>query len=644
MTFNTGNTVGSTDPRDLSDNAENFDRLSVGTELAYPDRLGVQRKSWAGLEQQFSDFMVSQGWETVYLQYAAGVVVHRPTQLIERQGELYRVRLQSSLPLTLGGTWETDAPNLVAVGNQSLRDMLAASGGAGMVGHGTGTVATSLAALEESVAQIGTEVGTQSLTQFGINDKSLNSVNGWAAAQNPWNARVVNILGDSISYGANAENIRRDSYVGILRKMLNQEFGSHNYGFVPIYDKTSNEFGVFKEIHTQTGQTGTITSVSGAAAGHLPNGYGLTGTPGSTISYSMPAEYRYIAFWYDGTATGVIDVVIDGVVRQTITADGTGTGYMRRAQIDLANYMTTGVVNFTLNFVSGAGVVTGFDLTHQTTAEFRLQNFSRDGRKGMHVSQSVINAACAGSYFTVWALGANDRAATGADLDAYKLRIDWLIEAAATYGTRVVILDTLFQAPDSNPIRQELLRAAQSIPGSVYVNTANIMTTDGHVLSAADLSALRIGEGSHPEETGHRLIAETLAKRLGLFYTSKRKAALDDITFRAIPLQNGLLNALSYQGGFTGYRINNGSISLIVRLSTVPANNTVIGQMDLTGPAPRFMAQTFRTEQDSAGNWGLITVATNGTLTYTQDPKITVQPTRVLLSVNIPTSEDGAWY
>lgn len=140
MTFNTGNAVGSTDPRDLYDNAENLDLLSVGDEMEYLDRLGKARKSWAGLEQQFADFLASQGWESVFVQYAANAVVQRPTQLIEREGELYRVRLQSDLPLTLTGTWAADASKLVAFGNKALRDQLAAAGGAGMVGYGSGTV------------------------------------------------------------------------------------------------------------------------------------------------------------------------------------------------------------------------------------------------------------------------------------------------------------------------------------------------------------------------------------------------------------------------------------------------------------------------------------------------------------------------
>ncbi|WP_313242870.1 hypothetical protein [Stutzerimonas nitrititolerans] len=139
-TYNTGNAVGSTDPRDLSDNAKNFDLLSVGTEMEYPDRLGVPRKSWAGFEAAFAQFLLDSGFEAVYVQYATGAVVLRPTQLVQREGELYRVTNQATLPLGLTGNWATDAPKLTAVGDKALRLALQELSGSGMVGFSqTGT-------------------------------------------------------------------------------------------------------------------------------------------------------------------------------------------------------------------------------------------------------------------------------------------------------------------------------------------------------------------------------------------------------------------------------------------------------------------------------------------------------------------------
>lgn len=49
--FNTGNPVPSIDPRDLDDNASNFDKLLLAEVSSVPDRKGVPRKTWWQMEQ-----------------------------------------------------------------------------------------------------------------------------------------------------------------------------------------------------------------------------------------------------------------------------------------------------------------------------------------------------------------------------------------------------------------------------------------------------------------------------------------------------------------------------------------------------------------------------------------------------------------
>jgi|SRR5690625_2647021 len=49
-TYNTGNPIGSKDPRDLYDNAENLDVLANDTNRnTHPDRFGVPRLTWKGI-------------------------------------------------------------------------------------------------------------------------------------------------------------------------------------------------------------------------------------------------------------------------------------------------------------------------------------------------------------------------------------------------------------------------------------------------------------------------------------------------------------------------------------------------------------------------------------------------------------------
>ena len=48
MTYNTGNPLGSTDPMDLYDNAQNFDNAINGNSRTWKDRFGVDRYTWKG--------------------------------------------------------------------------------------------------------------------------------------------------------------------------------------------------------------------------------------------------------------------------------------------------------------------------------------------------------------------------------------------------------------------------------------------------------------------------------------------------------------------------------------------------------------------------------------------------------------------
>ena len=136
MTFNTGNPVGSTDARDLYDNAQNLDIFSLGQELEYPDRLGVARKSLAGLRQDVQDALSRLGYQVIG-DYAAGLVIENFGQVFRKDGEFWRAKAALTLPYTLTGVWASDAVSFVSVGDAVLRGDLADLGaGAAIIGRG----------------------------------------------------------------------------------------------------------------------------------------------------------------------------------------------------------------------------------------------------------------------------------------------------------------------------------------------------------------------------------------------------------------------------------------------------------------------------------------------------------------------------
>lgn len=144
MTHNIGNAIGSTSPKDVYDNAKNLDLLLQGEDVSYPDRKGVLRKSWKGIEEEHSSHQASRTSEFLACQedrgkqfdalmdasgyeppvaYVPGIILERLTQTVSYLGNDYRVKSQYR-PLTTS-SWVADESKLKLVGDESLRQELA---------------------------------------------------------------------------------------------------------------------------------------------------------------------------------------------------------------------------------------------------------------------------------------------------------------------------------------------------------------------------------------------------------------------------------------------------------------------------------------------------------------------------------------
>lgn len=147
-TYATGNPLGSKDPRDLYDNAENFDAaMNDRVNTTWNDRFGVTRPTLKGYEEQFNYFLAGSGFENPPLIYVDGspLTVDRATQIIDRGGNLYSVKLPSSFPVVLSGNWSEDEGLLVVRGDQSLRKEITStspSEGSSIIGNSTVSVSS----------------------------------------------------------------------------------------------------------------------------------------------------------------------------------------------------------------------------------------------------------------------------------------------------------------------------------------------------------------------------------------------------------------------------------------------------------------------------------------------------------------------
>ena len=143
-TYATGNPLGSTSPKDLFDNAQNLDYLLVGPNQTYPDRLGVPRKSWYGMEVEFAEaqaqkqaafdaFILSSGYQDLGDYDDGPITLTERNQIFRKDGELWKAAAPLALPYTTVENWAIDAPKFVSVGDAALRQELASNAGAALV-------------------------------------------------------------------------------------------------------------------------------------------------------------------------------------------------------------------------------------------------------------------------------------------------------------------------------------------------------------------------------------------------------------------------------------------------------------------------------------------------------------------------------
>lgn len=136
-TFNTLNPLGSTSPKDLSDNASNFDEFVNSTSPSFDDRFGKRRETIAGMEYEFDVAQAQHDAEFQALlarsgledlgNYAAGLQVTRRNQVFLRNGVYYRSAAATVLPYTLTGDWAVDGAKFVLTDDGLIRPDLAST-------------------------------------------------------------------------------------------------------------------------------------------------------------------------------------------------------------------------------------------------------------------------------------------------------------------------------------------------------------------------------------------------------------------------------------------------------------------------------------------------------------------------------------
>lgn len=284
MTYNTGNPIGSTDPRDLFDNAENFDNAVNSTSNSFIDRLGVARKTLRGTVSTF---------ESVYQGASSTPPTVRVSGAALSNGDIYFDTATNRMMAYANGVWY--ATETAGATDASL---------------------VSFTSMETSapVVPVGTFLNRKE--RFGMERLTLRKVFGKAYsayAGTPQQIRMV-VFGDSLG-GAKPAFIYKE-----LMNMLGVGDGG-----VPTSGNAGQSTGLNPSVLAGTYATNPADEYT-----YWPTGPLRQIANGSNVKFVAggvnPTFDRVVVYYVKEIGAGTMDVVVAGATVQSINASDTVVG------------------------------------------------------------------------------------------------------------------------------------------------------------------------------------------------------------------------------------------------------------------------------------------------------------------------------
>jgi lysophospholipase L1-like esterase len=403
--------------------------------------------------------------------------------------------------------------------------------GSAGIAHNDHTVRDELLALDSGLDQAKIDITAVSLRAetgvFGTTNM-LTRVRSQISVNPP-----VYVIGDSMLHGAFAQDLYRNSAVNLLKRMINKEFGVVSYGFVPLMS-----LGVGVN-YSQDIPEILFTTVGGGPHSWVPH-EGPTGTyvaqglswvstaTNNILATTIPTFQRKFFVWYIAQpGGGTFDIKINGATVTTINTSA--------PSLSALNVYVTGVIDNGLGFcklecvTTSTGIVElcGFSYNGNDN-QLTVNNFSNSGRRLRWLDEATINQMMNGCAMFVCALGYNDSGDNMTDtayFTEFKKRIDWLILYSKLYEVPMIVPDFVWDKNSDDVTRVQLQRLAKETNG-VYIPFPDYFQKSGQATSNSyrvDTLKLFV-DGAHPNIAGHRYIAETIAKRIGLSCSSKKIA------------------------------------------------------------------------------------------------------------------------
>lgn len=536
-TYNTGNPLGSAAAKDLYDNAQNFDHLSVDLiNETWPDRFGKMRLTWHGMEQQYKAALNSLGWNPVGT-FQQGAIANVAGDIIqdETNDVWYRWDDLATLPKNVPSGSTPDTTGGIGDGawkavdvSDVLRKELMLNSGASQIGSASGkTVQQELDGRVADISALGSRASALEYDSLvSSSDAMMRGAQLSRIALKTASNKLVTILGDSISHGASAGGpLYLNGWVNIFKRCFNNEFQTYSYGYAP-----TTSIAGWREIHEVSFlPDGTSwTAKEGLDGTDIQQGLSFTATAvGASQRVVVPTfQGRCLVHYVRRTDGAAATISVNGTVVQTVSTVGTyDVGQIFVVPMTDSKGLCTIEI---ANTDGGALEIAGYSFISNASDEIKLMNYSISGRRLAYMSTVAMDAVFKEAAMVIMALGYNDSSFVNSDptyAATFKTKIDYLISKSLAKGVPMVVPDFCWDSAPDSEVRTELKRLAQEtsgiyIPFPDFFNIGRSITDNNFRVNTLKLFA----DGAHPNENGHKLIAETMAKVMQLSVTSKEQA------------------------------------------------------------------------------------------------------------------------
>ena len=444
------------------------------------------------LLEQLQAVVLANGYQ-VPIAFASGISLTKPNQTVSYGGVVY-APIVDKLPFVTTATFDATQWRVVA-----------------------GVTQTDL------TSAMSDKLNNRSILNTPTNALNRNSL---------WGHASVSILGDSISHGAYCQKAYLNGWANILKRMINIDEGSLNWGFVSIQDKlgTAGTETYYKDVHTVT-KIGAWSELVNTTAPDMISGYALQSiVAGNELSIVVPTFQQLFRVWHRiGSSGGQFAIYVNDVLQITVDTNKTSGflgGYHMSNTVALVDN-GKGECVIRIVHVSGSNVAImgiGYFSNNEKTT---VNNFSQSGRRLAECSELTIKMTAMNSKTLIMALGHNDRAdveTSSAYKDSFIQRINWLISYCNQYKVKLYVLETCWDSGSGSIVRQELKRLVKEVASAILIPMPDLFMPDSSLVTRASLQSTYklLADQSHPNVEGNKIIAETVAKAMQTGVTSKR--------------------------------------------------------------------------------------------------------------------------